>query len=310
MSSLKVMGHVNPDTDSTCSPIVYAWYLSNFKGLEAKAYLAGEPNKEALYVLNKFGIEKPTIISQLSEGDKIVLIDTNNADELLPGFEKSEIVEIVDHHKLFGNLITSSPIKITMEPVACVATIIWEKIKSENQSTMPIEMAGLLLSAILSDTLKFTSPTTTAKDKTAANELAEIALVDINELSSAMFEAKSDLSGMTADDILHVDSKVFEFGDKKLRISVLETTKPANALSMIEDIKLRMNELKREGIDGVMLYVVDILNTSSEVIVPSEFERDIVSKAHNVEFTGQTVTLPGVVSRKKQIAPYIEKVLS
>ena len=310
MSTLKVIGHVNPDTDSTCSPIVYAWYLTNLKGIDAKPYLAGQPNKEALYVLNKFGIEKSEVITNFEEADNIVLIDTNNADELLPGYENAEIVEIVDHHKLFGNLITSSPITISMEPVACVATIIWDKIKQVNDSNIPIEMAGLLLAAIISDTLKFTSPTTTEKDRIAVKELSEISKIDIGDLANEMFEAKSDLSGMTADDILHVDSKVFEFGDKKLRISVLETTKPANALAMKSDIIDRMNELKREGIDGVLLYVVDILNTSSEVIVPSDFEKEIVRKAHNVEFNAETVTLPGVVSRKKQIAPNIEKALT
>lgn len=310
MSTLKVMGHINPDTDSTCSPIVYAWYLSNILKTDAKAYLAGEPNKEALYVLEKFGFEKPSIISSLTVEDKIVLIDTNNADELLPGHGGAEIVEIVDHHKLFGNISTANPIKITMSPLACVATVIYDIINASNTS-IPSNIAGLMLAAILSDTLKFTSPTTTEHDKEVALKLAEVAQVNVDELASAMFDAKSDLTGMSADDILHVDSKVFDFGTKKLRISVLETTKPSNALSMINELKERMTQLKaEESLDGVLFYVVDILNTSSEVIAPSEFEKDVVSKAHNVSFTEETVKLPGVVSRKKQIAPNIEKALA
>jgi len=307
MSTFKVIGHLNPDTDSTCSPIVYAWYLKTYQNQDAQAYLAGEPNKEALYVLSKFGFEKPQIINSFSEGDQVVLVDTNNADELIPGIESAQIVEIVDHHKLFGNLSTNFPIKITMSPVACVATIIRDII---GQNTIPSNVAGLLLAGILSDTLKFTSPTTTAHDKDVAVELAQIAGINPDELANNMFEVKSDLTGMDADAVLHMDSKIFELGGKKLRISVLETTKPANALAMITNLKSKMIELKaEESLDGIMLYIVDIINSSSEVIASGEFEKNLISKAHNIPFDGETINLPGVVSRKKQIVPNIEKAL-
>lgn len=309
MSEIKVIGHINPDTDSTCTPAVYAWYLSKKKNLPAKAFISNEPNKEALYLLRRFKFEKPEILTEISESDKIVIIDTNNADELFKGFEKAEIIEIIDHHKLFGNISTSSPTKITMRPLACTATIVWQMIKEDGNSEIDESIAGLLLGSILSDTLNFTSPTTTLEDKNAAFELAKLAGVETNELAQKMFEAKSDLTGMSAYDILNIDSKIFEIG-KKIRISVLETTKPENALSMLPDLKAKMIEIKqKEGLDMILFYVVDILNSSATVVVTNEEEKLLIEKAHSVKFEGETVDLAGVVSRKKQIVPKIEEVL-
>jgi len=311
MSNLKVIGHINPDTDSTVSPIVYAWFLNEYKQISAKPYLSGEPNKEALYVLNKFQFEKPEILTSFNEDDKLVLIDTNNLDELLIGADKAEIVEIVDHHKLFGNIFTSSPIKVTIKPLASVATVIYELIKNENV-TISQNIAGLLLAAIISDTLKFTSPTTTEVDIQIAKELSTISNTNIDELSSEMFSAKSDLTGMSIDDILHVDSKIFEINSQKIRISVLETTKPENALLVVDELISRMNQLKQEeNLTGILFYVVDILNTSSKVVLASQFERNLVVKAHSVSYDASVkfINLPGVVSRKKQIVPNIERAL-
>lgn len=310
MNEIKVLGHINPDTDSTCTPVVYAWYLTEKKGTSAKAVIANDPNREALYLLERFGFDKPETILELSENDKVVIMDTNNAEELVSGFEKAEIIEIIDHHKLFGNISTQSPVKVTMWPLACVATIVWKMMKADSNSDIPSNIAGMLLGAILSDTLKFTSPTTTQEDKEAANELAKIAGVEIDELAEKMFEAKSDLTGMDADDILHMDSKIFDLG-KKIRISVLETTKPENALSMRDEIKNRMIELKEEeGLDMILFYIVDIINSSSQVIVTNEDEKNLVEKAHKVAFSGEDINLPGVVSRKKQMVPAIEEVLA
>lgn len=106
---IKVIGHFPPDTDTVCSPIVYAWYLTNFKGMPAKAYRAGELNRETEYVLNRFGIEKPEIMNEIIEGDELIIMDTNNPDEILKGLEKAKILEIIDHHKLIGNISNSRP---------------------------------------------------------------------------------------------------------------------------------------------------------------------------------------------------------
>ncbi len=311
MDQVKVLGHINPDTDATCSAIVYAWYLKEHMAMNAKPVLAGEPNREALYVLKRFNVEQPEITSELVEGEKVVLVDTNNTEELVKGYDKAEIIEIVDHHKLVGGLTTAAPIKITMRPVACIGTLLFQIFNENGVKGIPANIAGLMVSSILSDTLKFTSPTTTDDDKKAVEELAKIAGVEINELADAMFAAKSDLAGMDEKAILTMDSKIFDLGGKRLRISVLETTKPENALNLISSLKAKMTEMKaEEKLDGFFFYIIDIINSSAEVIVANDWEKEIIAKAHGVEFSGDTVTLPGVVSRKKQIVPNIEKVLT
>lgn len=306
---VKVFGHKSPDTDATCSPIAMAWLLSK-KGEEAKAFVLGDLNRETKYVLDKFGLEYPEVLPALSEGEKVVIVDTNNTEELPENINDTEIIEIVDHHKLFGGLMTSSPTRVTMKPLACSATLVYFRMKEE--SIVPEKnIAGIMLAAILSDTLKFTSPTTTEEDKKAAEELLKIAEVDQDSLAAEMFAAKSDLTGMNAKDVLYMDSKVFEFGSKKVRISGLETTKPENAKSMIEEIKLEMENIKKdEKLDSIFFFIVDILNTSSELFVSSETEKGIAEKAFGKAFEGQFMNLPGVVSRKKQMAPAFEKVIS
>lgn len=312
MSSLKVIGHLNPDTDSTCTPVVYAWYLTEIKGQNAQAILAGEPNREALYLLERFNTAKPEIVSQLNEGEQIVLIDTNNAEELVSGWEKSEIVEIVDHHKLFGNISTEKPVSIVMSPVACVGTIVWEMIVSSGAtSKLSADHAGLLLGSILSDTLKFSSPTTTQRDRDAASALAEIAGVNVDELAEKMFAAKSDLTGMSAQDIILMDSKAVEFAGKKVRVSVLETVKPENALAMKDELIAGISKLKSEqGLAHLPLFIVDIMSTASTVIMADEADKELIEKAFAVEVSVDTVNLPGVVSRKKQMLPNLEKALT
>ncbi len=334
--SIKVFGHLSPDTDSTCTPIVYTWFwnqinsnnskegntdqadqsaqpLVNSNETNATAVLWGEPNKEALYLLERFGIEKPAVLSGVEKGEKVVIIDTNNADELPESILSAEILQILDHHKLFGNLSTESPIKVNMQAVACSATIVYQEIESAISSgllaELPENMASLLLGAIISDTLKFTSPTTTKLDREVAEKLAQNAKIDIDELAEKMFAAKSDLTGMSAKDILLVDSKVFDFVGKRGRISVLETTNPSNAQNA-ELITEMQNMKQQENLEFFLFYIVDIINSNATLLLASDFEKDVARKAHNVEIVSDSVLLAGVVSRKKQIAPEVERAMS
>jgi len=306
---ITVIGHINPDTDTTCSAIVYAWFL-NQQGQEATAYRTGELNKETRFVLTRFEQTVPELLTELSEGQVFALVDTNNPEELLPGWEKATLVSIIDHHKLVGGLSTPDPITVCIEPVACTATLLLSQMDQAN--IVPTkEIAGLMVSAILSDTLNFTSPTTTEVDKQAARRLAKVAEVETDSLSSELFAAKSDLTGMSVDDILSVDSKVFSLGQEKLRISVLESTNPALALAMQNELLESMNRIKQEeSLTGMFFFVIDILQSKAELLAPSEHEKEIVSKAFGVEFNEETLTLPGVVSRKKQIVPKLEAALS
>lgn len=309
--ALKVIGHINPDSDTVCSPIAYAWYLTHKKDAEAEAFIAGPLNKETAFILNHFGLPTPKLLEHFTHSDELIIMDTNNPDELLPGFEKAKIRCIIDHHKLVGGIQTEEPLMIAMEPIACTATIAWNIMKREGHHDIPKNIAGIMLCAILSDTLTFTSPTTTIIDKKAAEELADLCGEDIDSLAEKMFAAKSDLTGMTAHDILTVDSKVFEFGGKKVRLSVLETTKPENALHMLPDLQNEMSTMKdSEKLDYAFFFVVDILNTQAHLIVTTEEERLIAQEAFEGPFEEDTLLLPGVVSRKKQIIPALEPVIA
>lgn len=307
---IKVIGHLAPDTDSTCAPIVYTWYLSEKKDMEARPFVTGEFNREAKYVLERFGFHTPELLTKLTKEDEFVVVDTNNPDELVEGHADAKLLEIIDHHKLVGGLSTPDPISITIRPWACTMTVMWDIMKQDGVAELPSEIAGIMLAAILSDTLKFTSPTTTEMDTLAAEELAEMAGVEIDELAEEMFAAKSDLTGMSAKDLLLVDSKVFELGDKKVRIAVLETTKPENSLDMKAELMSAIEELRAEQeLDGVFFFAVDILNTKSHLVVNGDFEKEIAEKAFESEFVDDVMELDGVVSRKKQIVPNIEKAI-
>lgn len=308
-NKIKVIGHTPPDTDSVCSPIVYAWFLTNIKHKPAEAFVVGRLNKETEFVLDYFGVEKPEAIRTLDEGDSVVIIDTNNAEELIEEHQKVNILEIIDHHKLTGTLSTKEPIDITIRAVGCSATIIWELIDQDSQN-LPKEMAGLLLAAIISDTLKFTSPTTTTRDIVAAKVLAEVAEVDIDEFASELFEAKSDLTGITYHEILRMDSKIFKMGDYKVRISVLETTNPQVALDMYDSLMETIFDIKdEEKLDMMFFFAVDILKNEATLVVSSEQEKETAEKAFGAVFEKETVVLPGIVSRKKQVVPRLEEVL-
>lgn len=304
---VKVIGHINPDTDSTCSPIVYAWYLNQFRNTEAKAFVADSPSREAQFVLEYFGVEAPDTLTEFAEGDQIVLIDTNNPEELITGWDKGEILEIIDHHKLQG-LKTSNIPTVTIRSYGSVPTVMWELV-AEAQDNLPKHIAGLMLAPIISDTLKFTSPTTTGKDREVADKLAEIAGVDIEEFATQMFAAKSNLEGMSATDILTTDSKDFDFGGRIFKLAVLETTDPAQALGMREELKAEIENIKQaEGLAGMMFFIVDIVKSEAHLFVTSDIETEIAKKAFNTDFDSEGIMhLPGVVSRKKQIAPMVEK---
>lgn len=306
----KVIGHKSPDTDTVCSAIAYAWLLSERLGQEAQAYVAGSLNKETQYLLNRFDFPTPPMLEKFTPEDHLVIVDTNNPDELLVGINEASIEEIVDHHKLVGGLHTDHPIKVRIMPIACTATVIYEIAKESGRLDFDKKIASIMLGCILSDTLKFSSPTTTELDKSVASALAEIAGVDIETLAEEMFAAKSDLSGMSVSDILKVDSKVFSFGEKKARIAVLETTKPENALSLLSEIQSTMRQNKSDDrVDFSFFFVVDIIKSEATLIVADEIEKSIAEKAFGAMFAGDTLILPGIVSRKKQITPTLEKAI-
>ena len=301
-----VFGHKSPDTDSTGSPIIWAWYLNKIKGVAAKPVLLGEPNTEALFVLKRWNLEKPEIISDVAADTPVVIVDTNNPAELPAGINKCDITAIIDHHKLVGGLETKGPIDIRIEPLACTATIMWKMI-GKDMAQMPTDVKGAMLSCILSDTLEFRSPTTTQEDKAIASDLAKDLGVDIASYAAEMFEAKSDISGFSDAELLRMDSKEFEVEGKKFRVSVLETTAPKLVLDRKDSLMASMSDVASEdGVDQVLLFVVDILNEEATLMVPNALVKTVAEKSFGVAVNGDTVVLPGVMSRKKQIIPNLK----
>ena len=301
-----VFGHKSPDTDSTGSPIVWAWYLSEIMDTPAKAVLLGEPNTEALFMLDHWNLEKPEIISGLEAGQDVVIVDTNNPAELPDNINDANITAIIDHHKLVGGLETAAPIPIRIEPLACTATIMWKMI-GKDMAQMPNDIKGAMLTCILSDTLEFRSPTTTQEDKAIAWSLAESLGVDISNYAAQMFAAKSDVSSFSEAELLRMDSKEFEVDGKKLRVSVLETTSPSAILDRKDALIAAMPAVAEEdGADQVLLFVVDILNEEATMLIPNDLTKSIAEKSFDAKVAGDTVVLPGIMSRKKQIIPFLK----
>jgi len=301
-----VFGHKSPDTDSTGSPLIWAWYLKDVKGIDAKPVLLGNPNTEAAFMLKRWGFEQPEIISDVEEGQPCVIVDTNNPAELPASINAADIRQIVDHHKLVGGLETKGPIDITVRPVACTATILYD-LMGDDTAKMPEAIKALALSCILSDTLEFRSPTTTPHDKDVAITLAAELGVSIPDYAAEMFAAKSDVSRFSDAELLRMDSKEYEVGGNKFRVSVLETTSPGVVLDRKDSLMKTMVDVAAEdGVDQVLLFVVDILNEEATLLVPNNLVKMVAEKSFAAEVSGDTVVLPGVVSRKKQIIPNLK----
>lgn len=301
-----VFGHKSPDTDSTGSPIIWAWYLNEVKSIAAEAVLLGEPNTEAAFVLKRWDCPKPRIVSQIADGTRAVVVDTNNPAELPTNINALDVVAIIDHHKLVGGIETKGPIDITIRPLACTATLMHDLMGSDT-AQMPDWVKGLMLSCILSDTLEFRSPTTTPHDRSVAEKLAAELRIAIPAYAAELFEAKSDVGAFSDAELLRMDSKEYTVAGKELRISVLETTAPKLILDRKASLMAAMGGVAQEdGADQVLLFVVDILNEEATLLVPNDLVKQMAEASFGVTVSGDTVVLPGVMSRKKQIIPSLK----
>ena len=301
-----VFGHKSPDTDSTGSPILWAWYLKDVKGIDAEAVLLGEPNTEAAFMLERWNLPKPRIISDVDDGQACVIVDTNNPAELPANVNGADVQAIIDHHKLVGGLETKGPIDITVRPLACTATIMVD-LMGEESARMPEWAKGAALTCILSDTLEFRSPTTTDRDREVVAALAADLGVNVTEYAAEMFAAKSDVSEFSDAELIRMDSKEYEVDGTRFRVSVLETTAPEIPLnrkaSLIETFKTVAAE---DGVDEVLLFVVDILREEATLLVPNDLVKGVAEKSFGATVTGNSVVLPGIMSRKKQIIPNLK----
>ena len=303
---IKVFGHKSPDTDSTGSPIIWAWYLTDVRGTPATPFLLGEPNTEAAFMLNHWALAKPAIIADVAAGDQVVIVDTNNPAELPPSINEADIVAIIDHHMLVGGLKTKGPIDVVMRPLACTATLMHDII-GDDLARAPKAIRGAMLTCILSDTMEFRSPTTTPHDRAVAEKLAADLGVDIPAFAARMFAAKSDVGAFSDAELLRMDSKEFEIAGKQLRISVLETTAPQVVLDRKASLMRSMVDVaQQDGADQVLLFVIDILKEEATLLVPNDLVKALAEASFGAKVSGDTVVLPGILSRKKQIIPMLK----
>lgn len=302
MSKILVFGHKNPDTDTICSAIVMA-EMQKQMGVEAEAVRLGEINKETQYALDYFRADVPKLINNVEENQEVILVDHNEFQQSVDGIEKAKINTVVDHHRI-DNFKTAEPIFYHAEPLGCTATILY-RIGKMNKIEFNTKLAGLMLSAIISDTLLFKSPTCTEVDKKVAEELAEIAHVDINTYGLEMLKAGTDLEAYSEEELIDLDAKTIEKNGLKIVISQVNTVSIPEVLKRQENLEQAMNKtIEKEKLALFVLAITDILNSNSELIVLGE-RTDIIEKSYNLE--NNRTFLEGVVSRKKQILPMIDK---
>lgn len=303
MSKVLVFGHKNPDTDTITSAITYA-YLKQQLGVDAEAVRLGEVNNETQYALEKFGFDAPRLISNVaSEASEVILVDHNERQQSADGIEEVKVTEVIDHHRI-ANFETSDPLYYRAEPVGCTATIL-NKIFKENNVDVPSNIAGLMLSAIVSDTLLFKSPTCTEQDVQAGNELAEIAGVNVDEYGLAMLKAGADLSDKSLEDLLSLDAKEFTFGDVKSVVAQVNAVDVNDVLNRKDELVGLLNKnVDENGLNLFFFVVTDILNNDSTAVVVGS-AAEAAAKAFGKELANDLVDLPGVVSRKKQIVPVL-----
>lgn len=308
MEEVYIFGHKNPDTDSILSSLILEG-IEKTKGINnVKAYRLGEINKETQYVLDYFKIKAPELLEEVEEGQKVMLVDHNEFDQSVKGIEKAEIIQVIDHHNITTSFKTGAPIFYLAMPVGSTATLLYELCKATNIG-MDKTTAGLIVSSIISDTLLFKSPTCTEKDKDTALKLAKIAGIDVNKYGIEMLKAGTDLSEFSPKDLINIDSKTIMMGDKKCQIAQVNTVSIPDVLENKVEIERAMQDfINQNGIELFVLMITDILENNSEIIVLGE--QAIVEKAFNVELEDNIAFLPGVVSRKKQIVPIIEKFLN
>ena len=307
MGKVFVFGHKNPDTDTITSAISYA-YLKQQLGMDAEAVRLGTVTNETAYALEQFGFEAPRLIEKAApEAAQVILVDHNEKQQSVDDLDDVQVIEVIDHHRI-ANFETSDPLYYRAEPVGCTATIL-NKLYKENDVEIPKNIAGLMLSAIISDSLLFKSPTFTEEDRVAAEELAAIAEIDAQQYGLAMLKAGADLSDKSLEDLVSLDAKEFVLGDAKIEIAQVNAIEVNDVLDRQAEMEALLNSVIAEkGLDLFLFAVTDILNNDSVVLVLGK-EAERASAAFNVTLTNNTATLKGVVSRKKQIVPVLTEAL-
>ncbi|RJG20767.1 manganese-dependent inorganic pyrophosphatase [Paenibacillus thiaminolyticus] len=308
MEKVLIFGHKNPDTDTICSAIAYA-DLKRQLGFEVEPVRLGSVNGETQFALDTFQTEAPRLVETVAnEVNGVILVDHNERQQSANDIDQVQVLEVIDHHRI-ANFETSGPLYYRAEPVGCTATIL-NKMYKENGKTMSKNIAGLMLSAIISDSLLFKSPTCTEQDVAAARELAAIAGVDAEKYGLDMLKAGADLSDKSIEELLSLDAKEFTMGSAKVEIAQVNAVDVNDVLSRQAEVEAALSDMiAKKGLDLFVFVVTDILNSNSVAIALGS-KSDAVEKAYNVSLENNTALLKGVVSRKKQIVPVLTDTLS
>lgn len=299
-----VFGHKNPDTDAIVAAKAYS-YLQNQLGKETEAVALGEPNEETKFVLAHFDEPAPRIVANARpEVEAVMLVDHNEEQQSVADIKEVTVTNVIDHHRI-ANFATAAPLYYHAEPVGCTSTIIYGEFLAHGVE-IPAKLAGLMLSAIISDTLLFKSPTTTPKDEEAAKALAKLAGVDLESYGLEMLKAGTNLASKTEEELITADAKSFEMGGKTVRVDQVNTVDLAEVFAREEALRQAITtQSKAEGYDLFLLMVTNILDSNTRLLVIGE-PQEMVEKAFDKKLVDGKMDLPGVVSRKKQIVPQLE----
>ena len=302
MSKELVFGHQNPDTDTIASAMAYAYY-QNQLGYEAEAVALGEPNDETKFALDKFGFEPLRVIEKAAnETDQVMLVDHNEPQQSVSDIDQVTVTHLIDHHRVNG-FNTSAPLFMSVRPYGSVSTILTKMFQAKNIN-IPANLAGMLLSGLISDTLLLKSPTTTDHDREALTYLANLAQVDANDYGIQMLKAGTNLAAKSDEQIVDGDAKTFELGSSKVRIGQVNTVDLDDVFSRQADLEATMKALMdANGYDTFLLVATNILDSDSELLFVGA-NADKVEAAFEKSLNDQNrMDLPGVVSRKKQVVP-------
>lgn len=303
MGKTLIFGHKNPDTDSICSALAYAELRAQL-GDDAEAVRLGAVSAETQFILDRFNTPAPRLVETVAdEASEVILVDHNERQQSVSDIDKVTIAEVIDHHRI-ANFETAGPLRYRAEPVGCTATIVHKMYKEKGVAVRP-EVAGLMLSAIISDTLLLKSPTCTEEDTAAAHELAAIAGVDMNTYGLDMLRAGASLADKSIEQLISMDSKEFSMGDAKVEIAQVNAVDLDDVLSRQAELEAAMQKIIAEKNLGLFLFVVtDILNSDSVGIALGP-RASAVESAYDVHLENNRAQLKGVVSRKSQIVPVL-----
>ncbi len=302
MSTL-IFGHKNPDTDSICSAIAYDM-IKSAMGENVKACRLGDISKETQFILDYVGVQAPELISEVADNQEVILVDHNEFNQSVTNIENAKIKEVVDHHRV-ANFNTAEQVYMNVQPVGCTATILFE-IAQNNNVEITKELAIILLSAIVSDSLLFKSPTCTTRDQETAMELAKIAAINVEEYGMELLKAGTDLSDFSAEELINIDSKEFQTDNGLFEVAQINTVDieeflATNEAGIVEAVN---NKIAAKDLALAVVLITDIVNSDTMSIVLGT-QVEVFEKGLETNVENNKAFLPGVVSRKKQVVPFL-----